>query len=425
MNIFENLLSDVEIPRFVKVYQDLDSSMIEDIDAAVGKALERKGTLDIIKPGDTVCLTCGSREVANVAKVLRSLCDRIKAVGGKPFIIPAMGSHAGADADGQKAICAGYGVTEETMGVPVKSCMDTDVIGYTDDGQEVHMDHFANEADIIIPVGRIKAHTDFHGPVESGICKMLVIGIGKQHGAYSCHRQGFGHMAENVLKFSSVILEKKKNIFAVGLMENAFHNTYRIEAIPEDRIMEEEPVLLLDSKAHLAKVPFNKADVLICNEGGKNISGSGMDPNVTGRSPCTGVIAPFFERIAVLDLTDISHGNFAGLGNAEITTQRLYRKINFEQTYPNSITAAEPISCRLPIVMPNDRTAIKMAIRTAVEIDWKKGPRVVWLKNTLSLKEFYVSEALLEDVKMLDHVTAAGECFDVPFDDEGNAIGMY
>lgn len=424
MNIFDQLLADNQIPKFVKVHHQMDGSHIEDIAQGVAQALKRPGTLDRIKPGDSVCITAGSRDVANIDKVIRALCDQLKAVGAKPFIIPAMGSHAGANAEGQRGIIEGYGVTEEAMGVPIHASMDTEVIAYSEDGLEIHLDKFANAADFLIPIGRIKAHTDFHGEIESGICKMIVIGMGKQHGAYQCHKLGFKNMARNVKGFAEKIIEKKPNMFAIGLVENAYHQTCVIEAIPADKIVEEEPALLTYSKERMAKIPFDQADILFVSQTGKDISGAGMDPNVTGRSAVMGSSRPFFQRIAVLDLTDASHGNFGGLGSADVTTMRLYNKIDFVQTYPNGITAAEPIAVKLPAVMPSDRTAMQFALRTATDCDWVTGPRIVWLKNTLSLSEFYISEALVEDAKKTPGVTIISEPMEVIFDEEGNFVEM-
>lgn len=241
MNIFDQLLADNQIPKFVRVRHEMDHSHIDDIEGAVAQAMRREGTLDRIKPGDSVCITAGSRDVANIARIIRAICDQVKSVGAHPFIIPAMGSHAGAKAEGQRGIIEGYGVTEEAMGAPIRATMDTEVIAHSKSGLEIHLDKYANAADFLIPVGRIKAHTDFRGEVESGICKMLVIGMGKQHGAYQCHKLGFKSMAANVKEFAGAIIEKKPNMFAIGLIENAYHQTCRIEAIPAGRILEEEP----------------------------------------------------------------------------------------------------------------------------------------------------------------------------------------
>lgn len=419
MSKFEQLLSDIEIPKFVPVHNELDKSYIEDIPAEVHRQLLRKGTLDLIKPGESVCLTGSSRDVANQASILKALVDEFKAVGAKPFIIPAMGSHAGAEAKGQAGILEGYGITEETMGCPIKASMETDPIAVSDDGLTIYMDRYANAADHICAFGRIKAHTDFRGAVESGICKMIVIGLGKQQGAYQCHAMGFNNMAKNVLAFAKKILEKKTNIFGFATIENAYHDTCRLVALPHDRIVEEEPELLVYAKSKMAKLPFKNADILFVDEIGKDISGSGMDPNVTGRSPILGISEPNFQRIACMGITDVSHGNFSGLGNADVTTGKVYEKIDFEQTYPNGITAAEPVSQKIPVVMDSDRTAMKFAIRTATDIDRKVGPKIVWIKNTLKVVDFYVSEAMVPDVLAIDSMSVAGEAFEVPFKEDG------
>ena len=363
MNIFDQLLADNQIPKFVRVRHEMDRGHIDDIEGAVAQAMQREGTLDRIKPGDSVCITAGSRDVANIARVIRAICDQVKSVGAHPFIIPAMGSHAGAKAEGQRGIIEGYGVTEEAMGAPIRATMDTEVIAHSKSGLEIHLDKYANAADFLIPVGRIKAHTDFRGEVESGICKMLVIGMGKQHGAYQCHKLGFKSMAANVKEFAGAIIEKKPNMFAIGLIENAYHQTCRIEAIPAGRILEEEPPLLDYAKSRMAKIPFDQADILFVDETGKDISGAGMDPNVTGRSPVLGISRPFFQRIAVFDLTDKSHGNFGGACTARSISNRPIRTASPRQSRwpcacPSSCRATAP-PCSLRCVPPRTATGAR------------------------------------------------------------------
>ena len=421
MSIFEALLQHDHVPNFYRVENTRSAPKLEDVAAETRRVMQESGTLEQLKPGQSVCIAAGSREIANIALIVRTVCEVVREHGAEPFIIPAMGSHAGAQAEGQKKILADFGITEEYTGAPIRSSMETVQVGVTKPhGFPARIDRYAAEADWIIPIGRIKPHTDIRGPIQSGILKMIVIGMGKQHGAYQCHKLGFKSMAANVKEFAGAIIEKKPNMFAIGLIENAYHQTCRIEAIPAGRILEEEPPLLDYAKSRMAKIPFDQADILFVDETGKDISGAGMDPNVTGRSPVLGISRPFFQRIAVFDLTDKSHGNFGGLGSADVTTQRLYRKIDFEQTYPNGITAAEPLAVRLPAVMPSDRTAMQFALRTATDCDWSKGPRIVWLKNTLSLSEFYISEALIPDAEALDNVTVVSEPMDVIFDEEGN-----
>lgn len=423
MNIFDQLLADNQIPKFVRVRHEMDHSHIDDIEGAVAQAMRREGTLDRIKPGDSVCITAGSRDVANIARIIRAICDQVKSVGAHPFIIPAMGSHAGAKAEGQRGIIEGYGVTEEAMGAPIRASMDTEVIAHSKSGLEIHLDKFANAADFLIPVGRIKAHTDFRGEVESGICKMLVIGMGKQHGAYQCHKLGFKSMAANVKEFAGAIIEKKPNMFAIGLIENAYHQTCRIEAIPAGRILEEEPPLLEYAKSRMAKVPFDQADILFVDETGKDISGAGMDPNVTGRSAQNGISRPFAERIVARDLTDEAHHNATGMGNADVTTRRLFDKIDMEQTYPNSLTSRDINGFRIPIVMENDDLAIRFALHTITGANAASGYRAMWIRDTNHVQTFYVTERLLADTAAMPWLRTDGMALRPVFGADGYFTG--
>ena len=423
MNIFDQLLADNQIPKFVRVRHEMDHSHIDDIEGAVAQAMRREGTLDRIKPGDSVCITAGSRDVANIARIIRAICDQVKSVGAHPFIIPAMGSHAGAKAEGQRGIIEGYGVTEEAMGAPIRASMDTEVIAHSKSGLEIHLDKFANAADFLIPVGRIKAHTDFRGEVESGICKMLVIGMGKQHGAYQCHKLGFKSMAANVKEFAGAIIEKKPNMFAIGLIENAYHQTCRIEAIPAGRILEEEPPLLEYAKSRMAKVPFDQADILFVDETGKDISGAGMDPNVTGRSAQNGISRPFAERIVARDLTDEAHHNATGMGNADVTTRRLFDKIDMEQTYPNSLTSRDINGFRIPIVMENDDLAIRFALHTITGANAGSGYRAMWIRDTNHVQTFYVTERLLADTAAMPWLRTDGVALRPVFGADGYFTG--
>lgn len=423
MNIFDQLLADNQIPKFVRVRHEMDHSHIDDIEGAVAQAMRREGTLDRIKPGDSVCITAGSRDVANIARIIRAICDQVKSVGAHPFIIPAMGSHAGAKAEGQRGIIEGYGVTEEAMGAPIRASMDTEVIAHSKSGLEIHLDKFANAADFLIPVGRIKAHTDFRGEVESGICKMLVIGMGKQHGAYQCHKLGFKSMAANVKEFAGAIIEKKPNMFAIGLIENAYHQTCRIEAIPAGRILAEEPPLLEYAKSRMAKVPFDQADILFVDETGKDISGAGMDPNVTGRSAQNGISRPFAERIVARDLTDEAHHNATGMGNADVTTRRLFDKIDMEQTYPNSLTSRDINGFRIPIVMENDDLAIRFALHTITGANAASGYRAMWIRDTNHVQTFYVTERLLADTAAMPWLRTDGMALRPVFGADGYFTG--
>ncbi len=423
MNIYEVLLQDVKIPRFAKVNYNIRRGNIKNINDELEETIKERHVLERIRPGDKVAIATGSREIKDIDKIIHCLVQTIKDCGGKPFIIPAMGSHGGATAMGQEEILAGYGITSEAVGAPIKSCMDTIEIGITSSGIPVHIDKFANDADCIIPVGRIKPHTDFRGAVESGLMKMLAIGLGKQHGAATCHKYGFDVMSKNIMEIAKVVIDKKNVAFGIGIIEDAFHETYKLAAIPGEKIEKEEPVLLVEAKSLVPKIPFSKVDILYVDEIGKDISGAGMDPNVTGRSAILGISEPFIERIAVLDLSNKSHGNGCGIGNADVTTERFFKKMNLEISYPNAITSRDPIGVKIPMIMPNDYLAFKMCIQTSTKMDHGVGPRIVWIKNTLSMDSFYISEAMISIAKKMPNLTIVGDLMRVTFDNLGNVNG--
>lgn len=420
--IFEKLLQKTEIPEMIPISYHVPTGKItaEQIPNIIKTSLRDRNLMERIEVGKSVALTCGSREICNIDIIMRSVIEVIREHGADPFIFPAMGSHGGANAKGQKEILSGYGVTEESMGVPIKACMDTVVLGKTENGLEVHFDKYAYEADYVIPIGRIKPHTDFRGKIESGLMKMLTIGCGKQHGANICHTLGFPKMSENVIQIARVILEKCNIPFGIGIVEDAFHGTYKIQAIPGECIEKEEEQLLIEAKSLIPGIPFEKVDVLVLDEIGKDVSGAGMDPNVTGRSSMLGRWKPFIERIVVLDLSEKSHHNGCGIGGADITTQRFFEKMDFEVSYPNGITSHDPNSMKIPPVMPNDISAIKMALQTCMENDRDIGYRMVWMKNTLHLKSFYISRALLREAEKNPSITIEGDASPIAFNMNGN-----
>ena len=324
------IVAKTQIPKMCRAKQTFDSTYIEDIEGEVRKQLQRPGTLDRIKPGQTIAVTCGSRGVANIARITRAVVDEIKRVGGKPFIFPAMGCHGGAVASGQVEILKEYGITEETIGCPLRATMETVQIGVSEYGIPVRIDKYASEADGIVVIGRVKNHTSFHGRFESGLMKMVTIGMGKQFGAEICHEQGFGKMERNVVSIARVTIATKPVLFGLATIENAFDRTKRLAAVPAEMFETEEPALLKEAKANMPSLMIKDFDVLIVDESGKNISGEGMDPNVTGRwSTPYASGGPNIQRIALLDLTDESHGNAGGFGMADFSTQRAFDKMDF------------------------------------------------------------------------------------------------
>ena len=396
MSEIEKLLRDAVIPSFYCTHFDVCQDEVGDAATALTDALRGTGVLARIRPGETVAITAGSREISHLPEMLRALIGALKARGAQPFIVPAMGSHGGATAEGQETLLAGFGITEASMGVPIRSSMQTILIAETPTGIPVHMDKWALSADCIIPVGRIKPHTDFKGRFESGLMKMLAIGLGKQHGASICHKLGMPDMSQNVLAIGREILQRCRIPFSIGIIENAFHGTWKVAAIPGERIEEEEPKLLEEAKKLVPVVPFDKVDIIVCEEMGKDLSGTGMDSNVIGRSASLGISRPYAERIGVFALTEKSHGNANGMGLADCITKRFHDRIRFDQTYPNAITSAETTAVKMPAVMDTDEECVRFLIKTCTG-SGPSGLRMVWIKNTLAMDRFFISEGLKDD----------------------------
>ena len=418
--VVANIVGKQSIPKFFKIRQRFDDFKILDIEDEIQKKLQRSGTLDRIKPGQSIAITAGSRGVANIDKITKYIVDAVKSQGANPFIVPTMGSHGGATAEGQKEVLETNGITEKIMGCPIRSSMETVQVGVSEFGKPVRIDKYANEADGIIVVGRVKFHTAFTGKYESGLLKMITIGLGKQFGAEICHADSFKYMEKNVTSIAREALKQCKIIFGLALVENAYDETMRIEAIPAEKFFDEEPALLEVAKSNMASILFKEFDVLIVDEVGKNISGSGMDPNITGSFPTpykTG--GAIKQRIVVLDISEESHGNGTGLGAADFTVQRAFDKMDFEMTYPNALTAVVTLNAKLPITLANDMLAIKAAIQTCSGIDCNNA-RIVRIKNTLELGEILISEGLLEEAKINPRIEVLEEPVELPFDENGN-----
>lgn len=422
-NLVTQLCSDVKLPKMIKVRQHFDEVHIktEDIPVVVRKQLEQRKIAQRIKPGMTVAITSGSRGVANVAIITKAIVDFLKEKGAKPFVFPAMGSHGGATSEGQLEVLTSYGVTEEFIGCPIRSSMETVQVGFRNDGKPVFVDKIAAEADGIVLCGRIKAHTAFRGRYESGLLKMAAIGMGKQHGAEVIHESGFDHMARLLPEVARVIFDNTNILFGVGLLENAYEQTYKIVGLTPDEIWEKEPELLIDAKSKMGKILFDNIDVLVVDRIGKDISGDGMDPNITGRFACqnaaTGGIN--IQRIVVLGLTEATCHNGNGIGMADITTQRCAKDINLDITYLNALTSTVLEVVKIPLFTESDKTAIQLAVKTCNEID-KNAPRIVRIRDTMYLDNIYISEALLPEAKKLERITIEGEPEDWKFNEDGN-----
>ena len=417
-----DLVSDQTIPKMFKVKQVFPRPKIEpeEIPGIIESLLSQEKFSSKVKPGMRIAITTGSRGLANVALTTKCIADFVRSRGAHPFIVPAMGSHGGATAEGQRAILEGYGITEDYVGCPIISSMEVKKIGVNEEGMDVFIDKNAAESDGIILGCRIKPHTAFRGPYESGIMKMMAIGLGKQHGAEVCHEAGFKNMAKYVPMFGRAIIKNAPILFAVPTIENAYDETCKIIAVNADEIIEKEPPLLQEAFANMPRILVDSCDVLVVDQIGKNFSGDGMDPNITGTfcTPyATGGIRS--QRVCVLDLSPETHGNGIGLGYSSATTKRVFDQLDLSSMYPNAITCTVLGGVRIPIVMESDREAIQVCIRTCNEID-KKNPRVVRIPNSLHIEHIMLSESYYEEAKNNPNLIIESEPEYLPFDEDGN-----
>jgi hypothetical protein len=410
------------LPRMVRVRQTFPRPRVADIPRAVADALA--AATPPVKHGDTVAVGAGSRGIANIDVIVRATVNWLRDLGARPFIFPAMGSHGGGTAEGQLSVLEHYGITEAAMGVPVRATMDVVQVGEAL-GMPVWLDRYAAEADWIGLVNRVKPHTDFKGSIESGLVKMMTIGLGKWKGAIQYHRANVSHGYETVItSVGREVLAHAKIGFGLGVVENGYDETARIEAFSALDLEAGERRLLKDARDWMARLPFSPIDVLIVEEMGKNISGSGMDSNVIGRP--TNPHEPFpadpkILWIVVLDLTDESYGNATGIGNADFTTRRLVDKIDMKATLINCITACTPNGAKVPATYETDHEAIKTAL-SCIGLTPAEDARVIRIKNTLRIGELDVSEAFRPDVARHPGLTPIGEPTPLGFDAAGQLV---
>ena len=408
------------MPRMARIKQQFSGPMLHDIPRAVRQTLGRLALP--IKPGQSVALAVGSRGIVNIDVVARATVEHMKAIGAEPFIFPAMGSHGGGTAEGQRAVLEHYGVTEATMGCPIKATMDVVQLGECL-GLPIWLDRYASEADWIGVINRVKPHTDFNGEhLESGLFKMMTIGVGKHKGAVQAHRANIRHRYEKVVtEFGREVLKRARIGFGLGIVENGYDETATVEAFLAADMEMGERALLKQAKAWMAKLPFDPIDLLIVDEMGKDVSGAGMDSNIIGRH------GTFFEPpytnpkvtfIVVSDLTAHTYGNAIGIGNADFTTRRLADKIDWEATNVNGLTACSPAGCKLPAVLDSAEEAISIAL-SCLGLARVEDARVVRIKNTLKIAEVDVSENLLAEVAERDDLTKVGDPTPLGFDEAG------
>lgn len=420
MGIIQELLQDIPLPKMASVQQAFPDDKIENFDEALRVALQKEQIRQTVKPGMEIAIAAGSRGVDKFVETVAVTVKFLQDLGAKPFIVPSMGSHGGATASGQTGVLAHLGVTEESVNAEIRSSMEVIEIAKLPNGLPVYVDKIASEADGIVVINRVKPHTAFRGTVESGIMKMLAIGLGKQKGAEACHQLGFEHMGKHIIEMSNIILEKMPVLFGVATVENAFDKIAHVEVLLPDEIEEKETELQILAKKLLPKIDFEKIDVLVIDEIGKNISGDGMDPNITGRYPTPYAHGgPEVNKMIVLDLTPETEGNANGVGTADFTTQRLIDKTDWAATYANGLTSTVVAPTKAATTLANDKLALKAAVKTCNILDFTT-VKMVRIKNTLELSEIEVSEALLAEVETNGALTQASDLYELAFDADGN-----
>ncbi|MBQ8093949.1 MAG: DUF2088 domain-containing protein [Clostridia bacterium] len=370
----------------------------EDIEKTISDEIIRSGMAERIRPGMRIAITAGSRGIRNVDEITRSVVAFVRSRGAEPFIVPAMGSHGGATAEGQREVLAGYGITEDAMGCEIRSSMETVYLGDSELGKTVYMDRNAYESDGVILSCRLKPHNAFRGPVESGPCKMMTVGLGKQKGAEQVHSDGMDIIAKNIPTMAKVTLGTGKILFAIPCLENAYDQTMMFEAIPAEKILTREPELLKIAFQNMPSILVKEGDVLIVDWIGKNFSGTGVDPNITGTfsTPyASGGVQ--VQRTCFLNLTEESHGNSLGIGLASAITKRIYDQIDTNAMYTNCLTSTVVKSAMMPPVLWTDKEAVQFCIRTCNRVS-KETIRVIRIQNSLHIGNVMLSEVYYNDV---------------------------
>lgn len=403
-------VDNIEIPEFCRVKQNIPDNSLENVGQKTTAQLEQKNLKQHLQSGDQVAVAVGSRGIDRLSEVVTAVVQYIKDAGAVPCIVPAMGSHGGATAAGQKEILEDYGVKEDKVGAPIKSSMDVVKVGETSSGVPVYIDKIAYNSDAVIVINRIKVHTDFSGVHESGIFKMMTIGLGKHQGAAALHRQGFEVFHNLIPEAARVVLSRAPILMGVGLLENGHDNICDIRAWFSGEIEAGEKKILEKQKDLMPQIPFDQIDILIVEEMGKDISGSGMDTNVIGRIK---PVRPDIDIILTLDLTPSTHGNATGMGLADLTTQTFFDKFDPVSTYTNHLTAQSLQTGKMPIVLKDDLFALKCAVKIANKS--KDNLKIVRIKNTLEIMKFDISRGLMPEVEDQEHTAIVSQPYELAF----------
>ncbi|PKP61166.1 DUF2088 domain-containing protein [Candidatus Atribacteria bacterium HGW-Atribacteria-1] len=410
--------------KLIKIHQKFDNKKLNNIPEFICKELKRIQLDRKIMPGMKVGITVGSRGIDNLQLIIKSIIYEIKKRKGIPFIVTSMGSHGGATAEGQKEILTNYGITEESMGVPIKASMEVVKLGRLENGLPVYFDKIAYNADGIIVVNRVKVHTAFKAEIESGLHKMLSVGLGNHEGAKLVHYLGVKGIQDYMVEFAEVILKKAPILAGFAILENAYDETYKIVGAKTEEFYQVEKELLKECKQILPQLPVKNIDILIIQEMGKNISGTGMDTNIIGgiKGFKKGEYEPpQIKKILVLDLTPETHGNALGVGMAHMITKRLYEKIDLKATNMNTITTTFLDRARIPMAFDTDKEAIEVGLKTIWNLPGTK-PRIIIIKNTLKLDQMYVTEPIWEEIKSEKNITSSRDWEEINFDNLGNLL---
>jgi hypothetical protein len=413
----------MNFPKMLRVGQKFEAPAIDDIPGEIGLQVSRLGLEKRVRPGQTVAVACSSRGIANYNTSVEATVNSLQQRGLEPFIVPAMGSHGAATAEGQKRVLEHYGVSEERIGVPIRSSLEVAQVGETEDGIPVFLDKLASEADYVVPINRIKSHTDFEYEVESGLMKLMAIGLGKQKGAATYHRAilSYGY-PQVILTVARRVLQSRKILFGVGIVENGYGQTARIGVLRPEELEQREKELLKEAKRLEARLPFEEADILIIDEMGKDISGTGFDTKVVGRIHLPLVTrepeVPRVKRIVVRDLSENSEGNAVGVGIADFVTRRLVDKIDLDALYMNAISGASPEQAKIPVTLKDDREALEVAIESIGLIPPEK-VKIIRVKSTKHLGEVDVSRAYEQELSDRDDLEIISEARPMAFDQDG------
>lgn len=417
----------MSFPKMAKIRQKFQVESLQDIPGTIAEQFTAVKADEKIKPGMEIAITVGSRGINNIPLIVKSVADEIRKRGATPFVFPAMGSHGGATAEGQKEMVESLGVTEEYTGCEIRSSMDVVEVGVTSEGIPVYVDKIAYNADGIIVMGRIKPHTDFKNKIESGVLKMASIGMGKHKQALALHTYGIKGISEMMPEVGKVAIAKSNTLFGIGIVENAHEETAIIEAIEPDQIEERERELLKKAFTLMPSLPVDEMDILLVDEIGKNYSGTGFDTNIIGRIRVLGVEEPkkpSIKYVIASNLSEVSHGNALGIGLADLTTKRLFEKIDIKTMNENVVTSTFLARASIPIVLDNDQEALKAALRAT----WGVSPeqaRIVRIPNTLHIGELYVSEVIFNELKDKENIEVLEDLQEMKFDADGYFLPMH